>query len=97
MCDVVLAISIVIAAGVVLYYTLMIRSPSNGAAAIPETFGKILLLWPAVALVLGIVAEATLLATRRAEYPEERPAAQSMITEVIHDADADALLRTTHR
>ena len=63
MCNRVLALSAVIAGLIVLSYRIFVRPPSNFLSEIPDILGSVLLMWTAVALVLGILTGAILLLT----------------------------------
>lgn len=75
MCNRVLALSAVIAVLFVLYYRIFVRPLSDLLSAIPEILGASLLLWAAVAIVLGMLAEAILLLTGRGQRPSVDEAA----------------------
>ena len=64
-CNRVLALSGVIALLTVLNYTLFVRPSATGLQGALEVIGKTALLWPVVALVIGVLAEGLLLLTGR--------------------------------
>jgi hypothetical protein len=64
-CNRILAFSAVVALLIVLNYTLFVYPPGNLLQGVLEVVGKTALLWPVIALVLGVLAEALIVLTGR--------------------------------
>jgi hypothetical protein len=60
MCDQALAVSAAAAFLILLTWTVVVQPPANVFWAIPESIGKWLLLWTAVALLVGVHLEAAI-------------------------------------
>ena len=67
MCNRVPALSAVIAVLIVLHYNLVVRPPADPPAVVPGIVGSSLLMWTAVAIAPGTLAEAFLLLTGRGQ------------------------------
>jgi hypothetical protein len=64
-CNRILAFSAVVALLIVLNYTLFVNPPGNLLQGVLAVVGKTALLWPVIALVLGVLAEALIVLTGR--------------------------------